>query len=259
MSLTLSVREECMAEQEKPVVATAQVNEKPEETFFKDLLEGDEELATVGGKPDQPTQEELLKNKNAEEARKRREAEAKAQQNAGQQTQTQPAKEEPKPQTEKPQQTAPANQPATADTEVKPASSPEQVNKLGEQLIKFKEKYPSVELSVLDGDKTFKQYLEGKVLGKKDFTTLYEEYINFRSELSGLPKEQLLANYQKKAQASTGSPSSPSQGSNMGGDVYSEEELRRISQKLPFMSLKEAAKIEAKLQKSIAFYENKNK
>ena len=248
-----------MADLEKPVVPTAQVAEKPEETFFKDLLEGDEEVtALVGEEKPKPTSEELLKNKNAEEARKRREAEAKVNKVAAQPTNPPKATEE-QPQKEVVKETAPANKPATAETETKPASSPEQVNKLGEQLIKFKEKYPSVELSALDGDKSFKQYLEGKVLGKKDFTTLYEEFIAFRSELSGVPKEQLLANYQKKAQASSGSPTSPSQGNTMGGDVYSEEEMRRISQKLPFMSLKEAAKIETKLQKSIAFYENKNK
>jgi hypothetical protein len=41
--------------------------------------------------------------------------------------------------------------------------------------------------------------------------------------------------------------------------VFSEEELRKISSRLPFMNQKEALKIEEKLKKSIAYYDSKKK
>jgi hypothetical protein len=235
-----------MAEQDKKVqtpVAEPKVNEKPQvqEEYFKDLLADDEELNELA-KP-KPTEEELRKNKNAEEARKRREAEAKQKKEAeAKQTVEQPA---------------PTNKPVNA--EVKPEKSAEtapdpkveQVNKLGEQLVQFKTKYPDVDLAQLDGDKSFMRFIDGKIMGKKDFTKLYEEYQEFRNEMGLQAQNQ---NSQIKAQASTGSSVSTA---NTGTDVFSEDELRRVSEKLPFMSPKEAAKIEAKFKRSIDYYDNK--
>jgi hypothetical protein len=235
-----------MAEQDKKVqtpVAEPKVDEKPQvqEEYFKDLLADDEELNELA-KP-KPTEEELRKNKNAEEARKRREAEAKQKKEAeAKQTVEQPA---------------PTNKPVNA--EVKPEKSAEtapdpkveQVNKLGEQLVQFKTKYPDVDLAQLDGDKSFKRFIDGKIMGKKDFTKLYEEYQEFRNEMGLQAQNQ---NSQIKAQASTGSSVSSA---NSGTDVFSEDELRRVSEKLPFMSPKEAAKIEAKFKRSIDYYDNK--
>lgn len=216
--------------------------------YFSDLLADDEELNSIPAAKPKPTEEELRKNKDAEEARKRREAEAKAAK------QTPPA-EEPKKVEAQP---APTNIPVTAEKpkpEAEPAKDPkvEQVNKLGEQLIQFKQKYPDVDLAKLDGDKGFKRFVEGKLLGKKNFTQLYEEFDELRKELSGQSQQQA-ANSAVKAQASTGSPVSTA---NVGTDVFSEDELRRISEKLPFMSPKEAAKVEAKLKRSIDYYDNK--
>lgn len=216
--------------------------------YFSDLLAEDEELNSIPVAKTKPTEEELRKNKDAEEARKRREAEAKTAK------QTPPA-EEPNKVEAKP---APTNQPVTAG-EPKPNAEPvkdpkvEQVNRLGEQLIEFKQKYPDVDLAKLDGDKTFKRFVEGKLLGKKNFTQIYEEYDEFRRELSGQSQQQA-ANSAVKAQASTGSPVSTA---TTGTDVYSEDELRRISEKIPFMSPKDAAKIEAKFKRSINYYDNK--
>jgi len=236
-----------MAEQdkkvEKPVVAQ-QVDEQPtvQEEYFKDLLDDDEELNELART--KPSEEQLRKNKDAEEARKRREAEAKQKKEA-----------EAKPKTV--EQPAPANKPATAEAKTEqpaePATDPkaEQVNKLGEQLVQFKQKYPNVDLANLDGDKGFKRFIDGKLMGKKDFTKLYEEYQEFRNEM-GLQAQ--VQNNQIKSQASTGSPVS---NATAGADVYSEEELNRLSQRIPFMNPKEAAKIEAKLKRSIQYYDNK--
>lgn len=232
------------------VVAQPAVNEDDE--FFKDLL-GDDEA--VEEKSEVLTDEQRLKNKNAEEARKRREAEAKAKEQA----QAKPV-EEPKAEAEQPsEQPAPANKPATA--EVKPeenASQQEtqaqQVNKLGEQLVAFKQKYPTVDLAQLDKDTSFKRFINGKLLGKQDFTTLYEEFVSFKSELTGQDNSSVIQNYQKKAASSTGSSITTAPGN---ADVYSEQELQQISQKLPFMSPKKAAEIDAKLKRSIAFYDKK--
>jgi hypothetical protein len=209
-------------------------------------LAEDEELNSIPAA--KPTEQEIRKNKDAEEARKRREAEAKA-------AKQNPPAEEPKKVEAQP---APTKIPVTAEApkpNAEPVKDPkvEQVNRLGEQLIEFKQKYPDVDLAKLDGDRTFKRFVEGKLLGKKNFTQIYEEYDEFRKELSGQSQQQA-ANSAVKAQASTGSPVSTA---TTGTDVYSEDELRRISEKLPFMSPKEAAKIEAKFKRSINYYDNK--
>jgi hypothetical protein len=235
-----------MAEQDKKVqtpVAEPKVDEKTsvQEEYFKDLLTDDEELNEIA-KP-KLSEDQLRKNKDAEEARKRREAEAKQKKEAeAKQTVEQPA---------------PANIPATAEVKPEKSAEPaidpkaEQVNKLGEQLVQFKTKYPDVDLAKLDGDKSFKRFIDGRIMGKKDFTKLYEEYQEFRNEMGLQAQNQ---NSQIKAQSSTGSPVSTA---NVGTDVFSEDELRRVSEKLPFMSPKEAAKVEAKFKRSIDYYENK--
>jgi hypothetical protein len=211
-----------------------------DDKYFEDLLENDAEEVPVKPQAEEKpklTEEQLRKNKNAEEARKRREAEAKAAKTEAVET-TEEAK--------KPAETEeqPASEEAAPDPKV------EQVNKLGEQLVQFKQKYPDVDLAQLDGDKAFKRFIDGRVLGKKDFTTLYEEYQEFRSEM-GLTVQQ--QNNQIKSQASTGSPTSSA---TSGADVFSQDEMRRISERLPFMSPREAAKIEQKLKRSIQYYDN---
>lgn len=232
-------------------VVVAQPKVKEDDEFFKDLLGDDNK---VEEKSEVLTDEQRLKNKNAEEARKRREAEAKAKEQA----QIKPV-EQPKAEAKKTsEQPAPANIPATA--EVKPEAKPlqetqaQQVNKLGEQLVLFKQKYPNVDLSQLDKDNGFKRFVNGKLLGKQDFTQLYEEFITFKSELTGQDNNAVIQNYQKKAASSTGSSITTAPGN---ADVYSEQELMQISQKLPFMSPKKASEIKEKLKRSIAFYDKK--
>lgn len=229
-----------MPENEKVVQA---VNE--DDDFFKDLLEEPEETPVL------TEEEQRLKNKNAEEARKRREAEAKQpKQPEAPVAEAKPVEPSKKPDEVKPEEAKP--QPTTeAPAQDQKA---QQVNKLGEQLVNFKSKYPNVDLAQLDGDKSFKRFIDGKLLGKKDFTSLYEEYVAFKAEITGQDNQQIIQNYQRKAQASTGSPTTTA---NAAADVYSEDELKRIAQRLPFMSPKEAKQIEQKLNRSISYYDNK--
>ena len=226
---------------EDNVVIDGDGEEILDDEYFKDLLEEDDEPAEPKVEKPKPTEEELRKNKNAEEARKRREAEAKAAKEAAAKPVEQPEEaKKPAEEVAQPQSEEPAND-----------QKGQQVNKLGEQLVQFKEKYPDVDLAQLDGDKAFKRFIDGKLLGKKDFTKLYEEYQEFRTEM-GLSVQQ--QNNQIKSQSATGSPVSSAAETT---DVFSEDELRRIAQRLPFMNPKEASRIEQKLQRSIKFYENK--
>ena len=182
-----------------------------------------------------------IKNKNAEEARKRREAEAKL---AEETTQVEePAKEETSQEVkEEPKVEEAKETPKTSD-----------VNRLGEQLIEFKKKYPEIDLQELDNDKTFKRYIDGKLLGSRDFTALYEEFIDFKADLSGVESQTIQRNY-IKAQSSSGSSTSTS---TTTGDIYSEEEMRQLSGRLPLMNPRDISKIEEKLKRSIAYYDKK--
>jgi len=212
-----------------------------EKDFFVDLLnpeddedetDDDEQKKKAAEEAKAKDEEEQRrKNKDAEEARKRREAEAKAKAEAD----AKAAEEASRKQTSK-------------------ETPNENVNKLGEQLVEFKKKYPDVELVELDKDANFKKYIEGKLLGRKDFTGLYEEYVELRQSLSGKSQEEIRQSYERKAAASSGSSKTTTSDT---PDVYSEEELEKISKKLPYMSRAEADRVSAKLDKSIAFYENK--
>lgn len=206
-----------------------------DEQFINSLLgtdESEEEAAAAA------EEAQRIKNKNAEEARKRREAEAKAQAEA------QATAEEETPQEIK-------EQPKVEEAAEKPKET--NVNRLGEQLVEFKRKYPDIDLAQLDEDKAFKRYIDGKLLGSKDFTSLYEEFVEFKAEISGVETQVVQRNY-IKAQSSSGSSTSTSTTS---GDIYSEEELRQLSGRLPLMNPRDAAKIEEKLKRSIAYYDKK--
>lgn len=164
-------------------------------------------------------EEQRRKNKNAEEARKRREREAK----------------------EKKAQ----------------EKSEEQRNELGRQLVDFKKKYPDVDLAALDNDKRFARFIEGKLLGKKDFTQLYEEYVDFVKEIGGTAGIDIQKEHMLKERSSSGSSRSSGGYVSGGSDVYSERDLERIAARIPFMTEKEAMQVLPKFEKSIEFYKNK--
>jgi len=231
---------------EKPAEVKPEVNQEPkveakvvekvddDEEFINSLLEDVDTEKEVEDNEEQQRQ----KNKDAEEARKRRAAEAKAK-----------ADEEAAKKAEL-QAKVVEQTPAKPEEQVKPQPD---VNKLGQQLVDFKSKYPEMDLSQLDADKAFKKYIDGKLLGKKDFTALYEEYVELKAEITGVEQKVVRNNYQK-AQSSSGSSVSPVANR---GEVYSEEELRKLASRLPTMNPKEASKIEEKLKKSIAYYDSK--
>lgn len=164
-------------------------------------------------------EEQRRKNKNAEEARKRREREAK----------------------EKKAQD----------------KSEEQRNELGRQLVDFKKKYPDVDLAALDNDKRFARFIEGKLLGKKDFTQLYEEYVDFVKEIGGTAGIDIQKEHMLKERSSSGSSRSSGGYVSGGTDVYSERDLERIAARIPFMTEREVMQVLPKFEKSIEFYKNK--
>lgn len=211
--------------------------------YFEDLLDdvfSDEETEEEEGndteeesdiKEEKPEEEELSeeeqrkKNKDAEEARKRRAREAKEKEEAE-------AKE--KEQAEK--------------KEVEETN----VNKLGEQLAEFKKKYPDIDLAKLDEDKNFKKFIDGKLLGKKEFVELYEDYVELVSDVSD--NEDVKIRHQIKRQASSGT----SQGVGEGvPEIYSEEEFNKLVEKMPTMSQGAIDKVWDKFQKSLEFYKKK--
>lgn len=224
---------ETPAEQPKEKVEAPKPKVNEDEEFINSLLED----VDTEEKDEETEEQQRQKNKDAEEARKRRAAEAKAK-----------ADEEAAKKAELQAKVA-ATEPAKPEVrDQKP-----DVNKLGQQLVDFKTKYPDIDLAQLDNDKAFKKFIDGKLLGKKDFTNLYEEYVELKAEITGVEQKVIRTNYQK-AQSSSGSSVSPVANR---GEVFSEEELRKIASRLPTMNPKEAAKIEEKLKKSIAYYDSK--
>lgn len=211
-----------------------------DESFFQDLLDGfdDDEEEENDDSSDQQTEKEKekeaeserIKNKNAEEARKRREAEAKAKKEA---------EEKAKLESEKKKETRESNE-----------------EKLGKQLLEFTKKYPDVDLRELDNDPNFKRFIDGKLLGKKDFIELYEDFTALKKNLSGKSQEEIERDYYKKSRSAVGSLGTGASATNVG-DIYSEDELEKLASRLPLMNDAEAEKIMAKFQKSIDFYSKK--
>lgn len=229
-----------------------------EKDFFEDLLKEFDEPQT---EPETTEEEQRQKNKDAEEARKRREAEVKAKADAEQEVASPEvnAEEEARKKAEEEALAKKAQEEADekvkAEAEAKKQAS--RTNQLGEQLVAFKTQYPDVDLSTLDKDTNFKRFIDGKILGKKDFIGLYEDYIDFTSSLSGRSQEELRKNYEKKAQASSGSskPKGPSQPKE---DIFTQEELDKVAARLPLMGHRESTKILEKFEKSVEYYKNNN-
>lgn len=207
------------------------------EDFFEDLLK--EEVVETN------EEEQRRKNKDAEEARKRREAEEKAKKEAEEKAKLE-AEEKAKQEAE-----------TKAKAEEEQKKKNEQTRKLGDQLVAFKQKYPEVDLGTLDKDTNFKKFIDGKLLGRKEFTQLYEDYVDLTSSVSGKTPDDVKKIHQIKANSSTGT-ATPAGSTTKETDIYSKEELDRITRKLPFMSDSESKKVMAKFEKSVEFYK-KNK
>lgn len=225
-------------------------DETTDDDFINSLLKDDDDEDDQDDEEDEEAKKSR-KNKDAEEARKRREAEAKAKKEAELKAKKETERKAKEEAERKAKEEAEAKAKVEAEESEKQRRSANE-NKLGEQLVAFKTKYPDIDLGQLDKDKHFKNYIDGKLLGKKDITTLYEEYVDFRSGVSGTPKDIIEKNF-RKAQSSSGT--SQKGGGEDLSDVYSIDELKRLSEKLPFMSRQEAAKVEAKYERSLAYYE----
>lgn len=243
-------------EQEKnPQDVETEQKDTPEETtdddFINSLLNPDgDDLDEQLDEEEKKRQEEeqRRKNKDAEEARKRREAEAKAKQEAEEKAKQE---EEKKAKEEADLKRQEEERKAKEEEDKKKRSANE--SRLGEQLVAFKEKHPDVDLAQLDKDTHFKKYIDGKLLGKKDFNELYDEYVEFRAGVSNTTRDIVEKNYLK---SKSGSGTSLTGGGEDGGsDIYSVEELKRLAEKLPYMSPREAAKIEKKYERSMAYHE----
>ena len=214
-----------------------------EDDLFMDSL-----LKPIG---EETEEQKRLKNKNAEEARKRREAEAKAKEEAEAKAK---AEAEAKAKAE-----AEAKAKAEADEKARAeAGDVEKQNrdKLGQQLKEFKDKYPDIDLAELDKDVNFKRFINGKLLGKQNFTEIFEDYSSLRAEIQGEQTSAIQKRYQK-AVASSGSSIGKGGSVDTPTDVYSEAEMAAIAAKLPTMNPKAAKEATAKLERSIKFYDKK--
>jgi hypothetical protein len=235
---------ETPVEQPKAKVEAPKPVVDEDEEFINSLLEDVGSEKTVELTEEQQRQ----KNKDAEEARKRKAAEAKAKADAEAAKQA-----ELQAKVTTTEQTQPEQQVKPQETTKPQQNNAENVNQLGQQLVEFKSKYPDIDLAQLDGDKAFKKFIDGKLLGKKHFTKLYEEYVELKAEITGTEAKVIQTKYQKANSSSGSSVSAASTSS----EVFSEEELRKVAARLPTMNPKEAAKIEEKLKKTIAFYDSK--
>ena len=206
-----------------------------DDDFIKALLSDDDD--------DDDDEVQRQKNRDAEAARKRREAEAKAK-----------AEEEAKKKAEE-EARVKAEQEAKLKAEEEAKAKDENPQKqLGKQLVDFHEKYPDIDLKQLDNDVAFKKFIDGKILGKKDFTALYEDYLEIKSNISGKAVEEVSRNYNKQ-KASSGSSKGSSNPDT--GSLYSQKELQEIERRLPFMSAKEANAIMSKYTKSVDYHSKK--
>lgn len=226
-------------------------NEEEDDEFINSLLGDDDEVdPEETEEKKKQKEEELQKNKNAEEARKRREAEAKKKLEDEEKAKAEAESKAKLEAEEKAKKEAEEKAKVEAEKE---AQKDNKVKALGAQLEDFKGKYPDVDLKTLDNDKGFRKYIDGKLLGKKDFIGLYEDFLEFKSEITNVEKETLEKNY-AKANSSTGPLNTKV---NDTVEVFTEAELEEIAKKLPTMKPSEAEKVYDKFEKSVSYYKNK--
>lgn len=191
--------------------------------------------------PPQPSEEELLKKKNAEEAQKRRDREAKEKAEAEAKAK---AEEEAKAKAEEEERKKAEEERAKSESASKQDS---QVILLAKQIADFKVKHPEIDLTKLQKDADFTEYISGKILGKKNFNDLYEDYVGFVSRVGGKLPEEVMKNAFK---ASSGSSS---KGAGNTG-VYSLEELNKKARHYSSLSTEEREKY----HRSIAYHDKKS-
>jgi len=220
-----------------------------DEAFMKSLLEEEEDQAK-----NMSEEEKRAFNKNAEEKRKRLEEETKKKK-AEEEAAKKKAEEEAAKKKAEEEATAKKVADEAEAAKKKAEAEKSRMDKLGAELNDFVKSHPNVNLAELDKDKSFKKFLDGKILGKKTFSDLYEDFVEMKADMTDTTKETVAKNYQK-SQSSSG----PSvKGAPTPSDIFSEDELKRLSEKVPFMNRHEYTKIEGKLNKSIDYYDKNKK
>jgi hypothetical protein len=240
---------EAVAEKEKKE-AENDKDEDNDDDFINSLLNDDDDSDDDSDGEEDRSQ----KNRDAEEARKRRESEAKEKaelEEAKKKEEEESKKQEEEAQKQEEEAKRKAKQQEEEQQKLEETKAANQ-KKLGAQLVEFKKTHPDVDLGELEKDKNFKRFIDEKLLGKKDFSTLYDEYVDFRSETSGVARDIVEKNYRK---LNSGSGSSQKGNSAIPSGLYSLDELRKIAKKVPYMSAEDYQKIEEKYEKSIEFHE----
>lgn len=247
-------------EKKRPEDENQPSEEQEDLDFINSLLtptEDENAQNKEGQVPPQPSEEELLKKKNAEEAQKRRDREAKEKAEAEAKAK---AEEEAKAKAEaEAKEKAEAEAKAKAEEEERKKAEEEraksesaskqdsQVVLLAKQIADFKVKHPEIDLAKLQKDADFTEYISGKILGKKNFNDLYEDYVGFVSRVGGKLPEEVMKNAFKA-----------SSGSSLKGagnaDIYSLDELNKKARHYASLSTEERAKY----HRSIAYHDKKS-
>lgn len=245
-----------MLEEEKEKEVVVVEEDEDDKAFIESLLNPKDEVQQNLGEEmtDEQKAEAELKKKNSEEAQKRRDREAKAKEEAeakAKAEQETKAKEEAEAKAKAEQE---AKEKLESEARAKSESDKKQegaVMALSKQIADFKISHPDIDIVKLQKDANFSEYIRGKLLGNKTFTELFESYVEFVKRIGGKEPDGFKRNAEKPSSGSA------NKGTTTPTDVYSEDELNKINQRLPFMSRQEAEKISDKLGRSLKYYQTK--
>lgn len=143
-----------------------------------------------------------------------------------------------------------------AELEKEKASKKERLQRLASEDIKaFKEKYPDIDINSFKNDADLYKQIKTRWSPEgESLVEVYESHIDFVSRISQKAKEDVASAYAKK-----GTPSLRGSGSSSGGigDIYSQDDVKRIAKKMPTMTQKEYDAVIDKYLRSVAFYSKK--
>jgi chemotaxis protein histidine kinase CheA len=239
-----------MEEKNKEITTPNNKDEKDlsDDEFLKKL----EEMDNSSDNEDEETEEEKQKrleeeqrefNKKKEEERKAKEAEEKAK------------KEQEQKEAELAKQKEEEAKKKAEEEKAKQEKQDDNRQNATKDVRAFREKYPDVDVNELAKDKDFMR-LARREWGPDGSTLIevYEYYTDFVSRVSGKGKEDVGKTFTKK---STPSPKSGGGASGGKGDIYSEDDVKRIAKKMPTMTPKEYDAVIDKYLRSVAFYSKK--
>lgn len=238
--------------EQKEIVEKLDLLTDDDDDFLKSLEDDSETHDEENEEHEESEEEKRLKNKNAEEARKRREAEAKQKAEKEAETQEKVVEEDEEVVEEKPVEKGDEEVIEEDEEDEKKHPSPQ------DQVRELIGKYPEIDLEGLDKNQDFQEYLQGKwYVGGKTITELYEGFVDFTSRLTKTSKEEIQKLHVKKSTPNIKGSSGGTGTNTKQEDIYSIEEIQDMNRRMPFMTPKEFAKIEEKLEKSIKFHKKK--